>query len=446
MARRVLLLGIVLVVTLGVIAYLAWHSYTTPSIPELPLAGADPKLVEAVEAARKEVRAHPRSGQAWAELGMVLTANGFTEPALPCFENASRFDPDNARWPYLQGAQLGKMGRTREGLPYLRKAVALAKSRDDRATLAFWTALILIDEGELEEAGELIRRLNSLESGSSRLRFLEALHAKARGDTVAASELLATLVDDPSARKAACAFLAQLTNADPATAKKYSEMAEHAPPDLPWPNPILNELGRYSVRLSNRMQVYRQMEQDGRISEAIDYLRSLLAESADAEVFSALGQALYRNRDFRGAADAFNASLALDPKQPRSLTTLGEVYLELGDRDAKTKSVAAMDSYRKALAAEDRALALQESITTAHVLRGQALKRLGRTEESFAAFRNAIISQPENPETHLELGLALAEAGRVKEAIEHFENAVKVARPDNPRPKAVLDQWTPKAK
>ena len=75
-----------------------------------------------------------------------------------------------------------------------------------------------------------------------------------------------------------------------------------------------------------------------------------------------------------------------------------------------------------------------------------ALKRLGRAEESFAAFRNAITSQPENPETHLELGIALAEAGRVKEAIEHLENAVKVARPDDPRPKAALEMWKPKIK
>jgi tetratricopeptide (TPR) repeat protein len=447
MSRRTGFLGLIVVAALGLTAYLLWSSMSAPDLPEIPLAGADPKLVEAVEVARREVRNQPRSGEAWGQLGMVLAANGFTESSLPCFEHASRFDPENARWPLYESIQLGRMGRIRDGLPQLRRAVNLARTREERSALLYTTALILLDEGELDEADEFIQKLAGLDSNGPRSRFLQAVSAKSRGDLAAAREHLAGLMDDPHTRKIASTLMAQVLVNEPEEAKKYRDQAERFPPDLPWLNPLLNDLGRYSVTLSNRMDVYRQMEAEGRQQEAIDYLRGIVADSPDPEALSTLGVALFRTGDFKGCTEALQAALSIDSKHVKSLVYLGSAYLELGQRQAREKKEAdAKTSYQNAVSSEDRALVIQASNTQAHLVRGRALKRLGRTEEALGAFRNAVLSQPENPETHLELGTALAESGRVKDAIEHLENAVKMARPDDPRPKEALDLWKPKAK
>src|SRR5207247_901189 len=106
----------------------------------------------------------------------------------------------------------------------------------------------------------------------------------------------------------------------------------------------------------------------------------------------------------------------------------------------------APELFRQAIAAADQALGFQGNLGYAHLTRGQALKRLGRTEESLKALREALSCQLESSDMHLALGQALAESGQLREALEHLEDAVRLAVPTDRRPQEALDKWQAKAK
>src|SRR5262249_39712413 len=102
---RVFLLG---AATLAVLAlgWFLWGWATAPAPPAVSLAGADPAVARAIEAARRAVWWKPRSAAAWGRLGQLLRAHGAVPESNRCFAQAERLDPGDPRWPYLQGTGL----------------------------------------------------------------------------------------------------------------------------------------------------------------------------------------------------------------------------------------------------------------------------------------------------------------------------------------------------
>src|SRR5580692_436570 len=98
--KPLILTGIITI--LGAGAWFGWRWYSTPSLPDIPLTGADKPVVDAIEEAKKEVRHQPRSGATWGKLAKVLAVNGYRVPAIQCFAQAARLDRNNPCWPYLQ--------------------------------------------------------------------------------------------------------------------------------------------------------------------------------------------------------------------------------------------------------------------------------------------------------------------------------------------------------
>src|SRR5262249_34629190 len=75
------------VVPLAAGGYWLWQRSMTPVPPAVALEGADPEVVQVIEAARAAAAAAPRSGSAWGHLGMVLLAHGCAAEAAVCFGN-----------------------------------------------------------------------------------------------------------------------------------------------------------------------------------------------------------------------------------------------------------------------------------------------------------------------------------------------------------------------
>src|SRR5262249_26401188 len=111
---------------LGAAAYVWLH--WPPPVPEIPLEGQEPEVVDVVGRARAAVVKDPRSADAWGQLGRVLMANELhSEIALDCFAQAERLDPNNPRWPYFcAGILKVDKGKPEEAVRKLERAVALA--------------------------------------------------------------------------------------------------------------------------------------------------------------------------------------------------------------------------------------------------------------------------------------------------------------------------------
>src|SRR5262245_6998529 len=97
--RRLALFLAAAVIGRGVVGWLGWRG-TAAAPPEVDLAGAEPAVARAVEAARAEVLRAPRSAAAWGRLGMVLRAHDYGAEANECFAQAERLDAADPHWPY----------------------------------------------------------------------------------------------------------------------------------------------------------------------------------------------------------------------------------------------------------------------------------------------------------------------------------------------------------
>lgn len=442
--RRLLILsGLTAIVGAG--SWFTWRWYSTPSLPEIPLSGANKPLVEAIEEAKQEVRLKPRLGATWGKLAKILVANGFREPALICFTHAARFDKTNPRWPYLQGVESLKCD-TLQGIALLRQSLALARNPDERAVILFRLSSAHIEFGQLEEAQLDLQLLGQLEPEDPRVHYGLGLLHIARDDWTGAREHLSKLTDNPLARKQACTLLATFPDGDRDLARTYLKMTERLPPDLPWPDPFVGEMSLYKVNREDRIEEFWVLDRQGRSQDAIEHLRKYVGEFPSVESCFTLGFALYKKNDFQEAAEAFRAAIGFDPRNAKSHYLLGAALFGLGEKCLREPNGGsrAMELFLQATASEDKALALQNNLGYAHLIRGRALGYLGRTEESLKSLREALACQPESADIHESLGVALANSGEVREALTHLENAARLAGPNDARPRELLEKWRTK--
>jgi Flp pilus assembly protein TadD len=191
------------------------------------------------------------------------------------------------------------------------------------------------------------------------------------------------------------------------------------------------------------------LQRAGKRQEALILLRKFAAESPDAEVCSALGFILFQMDQFEDTVKVLRDAIAFDPRIVKTHVILGAALVRIGEKEKQKPGgkTQALELFRQAVAAEDAALALQKTHAPAHLLRGQALQLMGgRTDDCLRALRDAVLFEPDNSFMHLTLGEALAEAGKIPEALQHLENAVRLAEPNDSRPRLALEKWRPKAK
>jgi tetratricopeptide (TPR) repeat protein len=446
--RRVVLASAVAVVV-GLGAWFGWRWATTPQLPELPTEG-DPATLQAIEEASREVRRRPRSGEAWGKLGMTLANSGANPPALACFAHAERFDPKNPTWPYLRASLNARLGNFNQTFALLRKALSLARSAQERSALLFMLATMLAQEAEPEEAASYVEQLRAVDPDDPRVRFAEGLLAANQGETARARERLSKLADHPWFRKRVNTLLSTLTDGDQALALKYQQRADSLPPDDPLPDPFQEELARHRVERPKPYAEFARLQQQGHHEEALALLQQQVRDAPDAENCFLLGLTLCGGRfhRFEEAAGFLRKSLSFDPKNARAHLFLGVALLgqaEQLERD-EGRSRASAKLARDAVAAEDEAIKLQRNLADAHLMRGRALRQLGRAGDALEAFREAVRCQPETAEMHQALGETLAESGQTREGLQCLETAARLARPDDPRPKAALAKWRAKAK
>src|SRR5947209_3043949 len=143
---RAVALGAAVLVGLA-LAGLLWRRYAAPAPPAVSFADVDPEVARAVEAAREEVRRRPYSAAAWGRLGQVLHAHRYQAEADLCFAHAERLDPDDPRWPYLQGLDL-RHDDPEAAVRHLERAVARAGGRTEAPELCLAEAGLQLDRLE----------------------------------------------------------------------------------------------------------------------------------------------------------------------------------------------------------------------------------------------------------------------------------------------------------
>jgi tetratricopeptide (TPR) repeat protein len=425
-------------------AWYAWRRQAPPAPPEIPVAGVDPEMAAAIEAARARVR-HEPSAAAWAGLGKLFRDCKFADQAAACYAEAERLDPGDARWPYLRGGVL--LARDPDAaLPHLRRAVAAAdRARDAaRGPMRLKLAEMLLAAGEYGEAeGNFARALeDDPEDPNAHLGL--GLLAYARDDLKESRDHLLRCLNSPFTQRRACSQLAVLAQRldDPAAAEEYSRRARAMPVDLSRPDPLTVASIRALTGKPAHFKFHDYLKEQRRYAEAVFLLRQMAEKDADFRVYTGLGEALAHLGRWQEAEQALRMALREAPDNVVANYILGKVlfaqaeqlWSQPGERDrAVAQFRAAADCARQALAGkpDDRA---------SHLLLGRSLKYLAERSQALDSLRRAVECGPEDPNAHFYLGEALAEEGREAEARAELEQAAMLAGPDDPRPRQALEQ------
>ncbi len=442
--NKLLRVGLFLLVPAGLLAWYVWSRPPAPVPPEIALDTAAPEVAQAIRTATEAVGRAPRSGAAWGELSLLLVAHGYHQHALECLSTAERLDRGEPRWPYLQGAVLLLQAKARDGIPHLRRALAVARTPDERHAVLFLLAQTLVEDGQLDEAEEYLRTLRQIDGDSPEVHFGLGMLAAARDDRAAARAHLSTLVDNPNARKQVCSLLAGLARDDAPLARHYRDRASQLPPDVPWSNIFDADVRRHRVAVVGQLDGYETLLAAGRRTEALDELRRVAEEFPSEQACFLLGFSLIRTGEYEKAEVAFAKVIGFNARHMKAHLFRGAALLELGERRILDPNGVepAHKLFQQSVDEEDRALLLQPDVALAHLVRGRALGRLGRAEESLSALREAVLVGPDSPEAHRALGEALLRMNRKPEAITHLRDALRLVPEDEATRKLLAEAET----
>lgn len=178
-------------------------------------------------------------------------------------------------------------------------------------------------------------------------------------------------------------------------------------------------LMRRSMELNAAEIIYRQnlgflLSQYGFLEEAESCLREAIALQPCAPLYNLLGTVQHRRGNFRNAIAAYERALALDARDASVHANLGYTRFELGDL------AVAVAHYRDAIG-------LEPGNAMAHNNLGNALQAQGEAAGAEAAYRQASRMAPQFPMPYYNLGMLLRAQGKTQEAVACLRTATRLA-------------------
>jgi tetratricopeptide (TPR) repeat protein len=428
----------------GGLGWRAWQRSAALSPPEIALTDDDPLVARAVEEARERIRRSPTDAAAWGALGKILRAIEYLSEAAVCFGQAARLAPTEPRWPYLQGEALLLHGAPEAALPPLRRAAELsAKDSDNALAPRLRLAEALLVAGRYDEAQAALNEASHLEPDHPSIHLALALLASARDDMKGSREHLRRCLHSPFTQKKAHLQLAaveQRLHHDKA-AEQLEKQAAALPRDLHWSDPWVMDCLQKAPGTTGRLHYIEQLEAQDRLRDAVTELRDLLRMGPQVKTLVALSMDLLKLGDLAGAEKALRGALEQAPDNVQAHYLLAKLLHhraeELWQQGHRAE---ARKLFRAAAESAQRALARKPDHGLAHMIVGLCLQRLGQPRDALDELTQAVACAPEVSEPSLHLGEALAAVGRTEEARTHLENALRLARPDDPRPRAALER------
>jgi tetratricopeptide (TPR) repeat protein len=425
--KKPLAIGVLLI--LGVAVALVWRNRlrSTPPPPEIDLTPADSRVAQAIKDARRQVLESPRSAAAWGKLGMVLVAHDFPAEGNECLAQAEKLDPQESRWPYLQGVTLVQ-GDPPAALEKFQRAVVL---RPDFPPLRLRLGETLFEQGQIDEAETQFHQVLEQNPNDPRVHMDLGRVAFSREDWPGALDHFQRAESRfPNLVHPLLAQVYLRLGNTAAANKEVPLINDDEEPDLP--DPYVDEVDHLRVGPQALIGLAEQLRRQGRGKEAIAVLDKLIQEEPGAaRSWEKMGKALvYLGRN-AAAEKALQQAIHLAPGSFESHFLLGVALYRQKNRRPQSLE-AAIDSFRQAIR-------LNPGDARCHYTLGLCGEDQGDQEKAIAAFRQALRYKPDYADAHLHLGQLLAQQNKTAEAITHLEDAVRLA-PGNSEAKKVLEQ------
>ena len=382
-ARRRLIV-VLLVVLAGLAgATLWWVRRETPVLPPaVDLAGADPEVGGLIESARQDVLARPGAADRWGYLGKVLRAHGFADESGFCFAQAERLDPRDPRWPYYRGLTL-VLTDPAGGLACLGRAVD--RLEGGPTAPRYRLAEVLLQQGELDEAGRQVERALEIEPGHARGQLLRARLALARQDWKKALAAVKRCWHDSHSRRQAHLLAAEAWQrlGETSRAEQLLAQVRELPADVPWPDPLVEEVDGLVVGARARLALASRLAEQGQPEEAVAVLGQVVEDHPrELSAWLMLGELLLRRGRHEMAANALTRTIEIEPGSVEGWFHLGAARFAQGQR-------------RKAGDAFRAVVRLKPDHTLAHYNLGVCLEQGGDPAGARQEFEAALRCQPD---------------------------------------------------
>jgi tetratricopeptide (TPR) repeat protein len=357
------------------------------------------RLDEAIAEFQQELTAYPKDPVTSLQLGMAYVEARRSEEALPLLELAADAPPPQARAFYYLGRCLVSLGRPREAIAPLRRALELADAQSAGETQL---------RGIHYQLGLALRKLGAAEEAAS--HFAEADRLAGQRAEKERQDLARHMADlpDPEGSLEAMSALFQSSPLADLPPERRHDLAQRTK----------TELARAYLNLG----VMQAREQH--FDRAAEHLeRAAAADPSFPGVQRSLGVAEFNASRFDKATDPLSRAVAAAP---------GDVEL----RRMLATALIQTEAYERAAAllAADPGRQDDPSLEYAY---GLALVRSGRPAAGEQVFNRLLARHGESAEISVMLGQARAQEGDYDSAIETLTRALRL-KPDVPEANATL--------
>lgn len=399
-----------------------WYHRAAPRPPVVDTSDREPEVAAAISAAQAKVSQHPRSGDAWGRLGMVLLAHAFEPEADECFVQAERLDPRQPRWPYYR-ATLKELRDPEAALPLLRRAAALA---GETSALRLHLAELLVNQGHWDQAEAEFRQVLRSDPDNPRVQLGLGRLLYQQGDLARSLEHLHRAAGAVPNLRATHALLAEIHKRLKESAEEQQELAIlESCEDLEWRDPYKDELIALQVGVAAQLKRAASLAHKGRLDEVIQVLTAAVQSAPNCFLARLqLARKLVQAGNAAGAEEQLLAALRLQPDSFDALAELGVLMQKRG-------------AYREAAECYQRVLALQPAQAMAHFNLANCREQLGDRAGAVASLREATRCKPEFALARRVLGRLLAEMHQDAEAEEQLQLALRL-QPDDARTQELL--------
>ncbi|MDH3589586.1 MAG: tetratricopeptide repeat protein [Gammaproteobacteria bacterium] len=306
----------------------------------------------------------------WGNLCRVYHAHHLMQAAGNCYQHAIRVNPEDIRWRYYRAHVQRDTGDLESAAEGFR---AVLEQQPGNAPAQYHLALSLIELGQPEEAGKLLRLLDERETNPAVLGAIgkAALLQDNYSDAINALEQ-ALSIQPQATRLHYPAAMAWRALGEPQRAAGHLQLAGDN--EAHFPDPLMREL----AELSRSAQIYQER---GR---------------------AALGQG-----DLSTAEREFRSAVQWDPKDASARAALALVLQRTGRQEE------AVEQLESAIVASPHNAAY-------HYLIGMLYERMRKVDEAIAAYRQAVGLDPRYPEPRVLLGHAEMRRSNYSAALDHY--------------------------
>jgi superkiller protein 3 len=429
---------------------------------------------EAIGFYRAAVALHPQSSAAHANLGAALSRQGNAKEAVAQCRRAVELNPDSPVARGNLGRALADLGRPEEALAECRRAVAL---RPGVAAFHYNLGNALSRALKLDEAVAAYHRALALEPDYAKAHYnlgIVLRQQKKPGEAVVAyRKAIALGLNSPEPYIGLGNALAEqkkLGEAEAAFRKAIALKRDDALPHYNLGNALYGQ-----KKLEEAVKAYRRaidlqpdyadacfnlgnaLHAQNKLDEAIKaYRRAIDLRPKYAEAHCNLGQALPDRGEFAQALTQRRRGHELGSRNPRwpypsaRWVRESEHLVELKARLDRgldgQEAAAAARAYLAGLPAEERRACVR-LWGTIHLNLGNAYCNQGKLDQAIAAYRKALVLEPDRTAAHNNLGIVLRQQGKLDEAIAAYSKVIEL-EPDNLAARtsrgavyAALGQW-----